>query len=118
MAKFYPVKVADVYKETRDCSVVSLEIPDALKPDFKYSHGQHLTLKANIDGQEVRRSYSLCSSPVEDKWQVAVKKINGGLFSAFVNDSLKKGDTVEVMPPNGVFFTPVEPEKAKNYIVF
>ena len=118
MAKFYPVKVADVYKETKDCSVVSLEIPDALKPDFKYSHGQHLTLQTNIDGQEGRRSYSLCSSPVEDKWQVAVKKINGGVFSAFVNDTLKKGDTVEVMPPNGVFFTPVEPDKAKNYIVF
>ncbi|AWI24557.1 1,2-phenylacetyl-CoA epoxidase subunit PaaE [Flavobacterium pallidum] len=118
MAKFHNIKVQDVYKETKDCSVISFEIPEALKSDFKYSHGQHLTLKAHVDGQEVRRSYSLCSSPVEDQWKVAVKKINGGLFSSFVNETLKKGDTLEIMPPNGVFNTPIEPEKAKNYIVF
>ncbi len=118
MSKFHPIKVLDVYKETKDCSVVSFEIPEELKTDFKYSHGQHLTLRANIDGSEVRRSYSLCSSPTENKWQVAVKKINGGLFSAYVNDTLKKGDTLEIMPPNGVFFKPTNPTEAKNYIAF
>jgi len=118
MSKFHSIKVLDVYKETKDCSVVSFEIPEELKTDFKYSHGQHLTLRANIDGSEVRRSYSLCSSPTENKWQVAVKKINGGLFSAFVNDTLKKGDTLEIMPPNGVFFKPTDPSEAKNYIAF
>jgi ring-1,2-phenylacetyl-CoA epoxidase subunit PaaE len=118
MAKFHHIKVLDVYKETKDCSVVSFEIPQDLKEDFRYSHGQHLTLKALIDGKEVRRSYSLCSSPVEDKWKVAIKKINGGQFSSFINETLKKGDTLEIMPPNGVFNTPIEPEKAKNYIVF
>ncbi|HMI06643.1 MAG TPA: 1,2-phenylacetyl-CoA epoxidase subunit PaaE [Flavobacterium sp.] len=118
MAKFHHIKVLDVYKETKDCSVVSFEIPQDLKEDFKYSHGQHLTLKALIDGKEVRRSYSLCSSPVEDKWKVAIKKINGGQFSSYINETLKKGDTLEIMPPNGVFNTPIEPEKAKNYIVF
>ena len=118
MAKFHNIKVLDVYKETKDCSVISFEIPEDMKHEFKYSHGQHVTLRALIDGQDVRRSYSLCSSPVDDEWKVAVKKINGGLFSAFVNDSLKPGDIVEVMPPNGVFNAPIEPEKAKNYIVF
>jgi ring-1,2-phenylacetyl-CoA epoxidase subunit PaaE len=118
MAKFHSIKVADVYKETKDCSVVSFEIPDDLKDDFKFSHGQHFTIKANIDGQEVRRNYSLCTSPVENKWKVAVKKINGGLFSSYVNDTLKKGDVLEVMPPSGIFNTPIDPEKAKNYIVF
>ena len=118
MSKFHSIKVLDVYKETKDCSVVSFEIPEELKSDFKYSHGQHLTLRANIDGSEVRRSYSLCSSPTENKWQVAVKKINGGLFSAYVNDTLKKGDTLEIMPPNGVFFKPTNPNEAKNYIAF
>ncbi|HLA55777.1 MAG TPA: 1,2-phenylacetyl-CoA epoxidase subunit PaaE [Flavobacterium sp.] len=118
MAKFHPIKVLDVYKETKDCSVVSFEIPEELKHDFKYSHGQHLTLKANIDGAEVRRSYSLCSSPTEDKWQVAVKKINGGLFSSFVNEQLKKGDILELMPPNGVFYKEINSIQAKNYIAF
>ncbi len=118
MAKFHPIKVLDLYKETKDCSVISFEIPEELKSDFKYSHGQHFTIRANIDGQEVRRNYSLCTSPVEDQWKVAVKKINGGLFSTYVNDTLKKGDVLEVMPPSGIFNTPVEPGKAKNYIVF
>ncbi len=90
MAKFHKIKVLDVYKETKDCSVVSFEIPADIQEDFKYAHGQHLTIKTSIDGQEIRRSYSLCSSPVENKWQVAIKKINGGSFSAFANEKLKK----------------------------
>lgn len=118
MAKFHSLKVADIYKETKDCSVVSFEIPVNLKEEFQFTQGQHLTLKSQIDGQEVRRSYSLCSSPVENKWRVAVKKINGGLFSTFVNDTLKKGDIVDVMAPSGKFNTEVNPAKAKNYIVF
>ena len=116
MAKFHSIKVADIYKETKDCSVITLDIPEELKTDFTYIQGQHLTLKANIDGKEVRRSYSLCSSPVDNTWKVAVKKINEGLFSTFVNDKLCAGDTLEVMPPNGAFFTEINPNVAKNYI--
>ena len=118
MAKFHSIKVRDVYKETKDCSVIAFDIPDDMKAEFKYSHGQHLTLRAFIDGKDVRRSYSLCSSPVEDQWKVAVKKISDGLFSSYVHENLKKGDVLEIMPPNGVFNTPIEPDKAKNYIVF
>ncbi len=118
MAKFHSIKVADIYKETKDCSVISFEIPAALHPEFNYKQGQHLTLRTVIDGNEVRRSYSLCSSPTENKWQVAVKKINEGLFSTFVNDTLKKGDTIDVMAPNGTFFTEANPDTAKNYIAF
>ena len=118
MAKFHSIKVADIYKETKDCSVITLDIPEELKTDFTYIQGQHLTLKANIDGKEVRRSYSLCSSPVDNTWKVAVKKINEGLFSTFVNDKLCAGDTLEVMPPNGAFFTEINPNVAKNYIAF
>jgi ring-1,2-phenylacetyl-CoA epoxidase subunit PaaE len=117
MAKFHHIKVRDVYKETKDCSVISFDIPDDMKAEFKYSHGQHLTLRAFIDGQDVRRSYSLCSSPVEDQWKVAVKKINGGLFSAYVHENLRKGDVLDIMPPNGVFNTPIS-DTSKNYIVF
>ncbi len=118
MAKFHSIKVADIYKETKDCSVVTFEIPEELKQDFTFKQGQHLTLRKNFEEGEQRRSYSLCSSPTENKWQVGVKKINGGLFSAYVNDDLKVGDIVEVMPPNGIFFSEIEPEKAKNYIAF
>ena len=118
MAKFHSIKVLDIYKETKDCSVISFEIPEALKHDFKYSHGQHLTFKATIEGAEVRRSYSLCSSPVEDAFKIAVKRINGGLFSTFVNTTLKKGDSLELMPPNGVFYKEPTPLIAKNYIAF
>src|SRR5690606_28100560 len=118
MAKFHSIKVSDIYKETRDCSVLTFEVPEELKEEFEYKQGQHLTLRAIINGEEVRRSYSLCSSPLENKWQVAVKKINGGLFSTFINTELKKGDTLEIMPPSGHFFKPVDASKAKNYIVF
>ncbi len=118
MANFYNLTVADIYKETKDCSVITFDVPEELKPQFQFQQGQHLTLKKDINGEDVRRSYSLCSSPLENKWQVAVKKINGGLFSSFVNEKLKKGDVVDVMPPNGTFHTLIEPQKAKNYIAF
>ena len=118
MAKFHSIKVADIYKETKDCSVITLDIPEELKSEFQYKQGQHLTLRTNINGNEVRRSYSLCSSPIENKWQVAVKQINEGLFSTFANEQLSIGDTLDVMPPNGTFFTEVNPTKAKNYIAF
>jgi ring-1,2-phenylacetyl-CoA epoxidase subunit PaaE len=118
MAKFHSIKVADIYKETKDCSVITFDIPEELKSEFQYKQGQHLTLRININGNEVRRSYSLCSSPIENKWQVAVKQINEGLFSTFANEQLSIGDTLDVMPPNGTFFTEVNPTKAKNYIAF
>ena len=118
MAKFHNIQVQDIYKVTKDCSVVTFQIPDELASEFQYKQGQHLTLKTIIDGEDARRSYSLCSSPTENKWQVAVKKIPGGLFSTFINETLKKGDTLEIMAPSGKFNVNVEVEKAKNYIVF
>lgn len=118
MSKFHSIKIADIYKETKDCSVLSFEIPQELKQEFQYKQGQHLTLKSIINGQDTRRSYSLCSSPNENIWKIAVKKINGGLFSTFVNDTLKKGDTIEVMAPNGEFNVAINSDKPKNYIVF
>ena len=118
MSKFHSIKVADIYKETKDCSVVTFDIPDELRHEFLYKPGQHLTLKKSINDQEIRRSYSLCSSPLENKWQVAVKKINGGLFSTFINDILKKGDKIEVMTPSGKFTTEELSNQAKNNIAF
>jgi ring-1,2-phenylacetyl-CoA epoxidase subunit PaaE len=118
MSKFHSIQVTDIYKETKDCSVVTFGIPENLKSDFAYNSGQYLTIKATINGNEVRRSYSLCSSPSENRWQVAVKKIDSGLFSTFVHNQLKKGDFLKVMPPNGTFFTQINPSLEKNYIAF
>lgn len=118
MAQFYKLNIKDIYKETDDTSVVSFEVPVHLQSVFKYAQGQHLTLKADIDGEDVRRSYSLCSSPLENEWKVAIKQIPGGKFSTFVNNEVKAGDLIEVMEPSGNFGVTVKPEDSKNYIFF
>ena len=118
MAKFHKLKVKDVYQETTDCSVITFDVPDNLAEEFNFRQGQHLTLKADINGEDTRRSYSLCSSPVDNQWQVAVKTIPGGAFSTYVNSTLKPGDTLEVMEPSGMFGVNVDPNKAKNYLFF
>ncbi|WP_121667697.1 1,2-phenylacetyl-CoA epoxidase subunit PaaE [Mesonia aquimarina] len=118
MAKFYEIQVKDVYKETSDCTVVSFNVPDNLKEEFTYHQGQHLTLKKIIGGEDVRRSYSLCSSPVDDEWRVAVKQIPTGKFSTYINEELNAGDKLEIMKPSGEFGVHVDVEDEKNYIVF
>ncbi|WP_299683786.1 2Fe-2S iron-sulfur cluster-binding protein [uncultured Dokdonia sp.] len=118
MAQFHNIAIKDIYKETSDCSVVTFDIPEALYSAFDFQQGQHLTLKAILDGQDVRRSYSLCSSPVDKEWKVAVKQIPGGLFSTYVNEKLQAGDVLEVMEPSGKFGVAVSKDQAKNYVVF
>ncbi|WP_299147552.1 1,2-phenylacetyl-CoA epoxidase subunit PaaE [uncultured Dokdonia sp.] len=118
MALFHSLRVKDIYKETTDCSVVTFDVPVDLYQDFSFNAGQHLTLKAIINGEDVRRSYSLCSSPLEQEWKVAVKQIPGGLFSTYVNQELQAGDTLEVMAPSGKFGVPVDTQKKKNYVAF
>lgn len=118
MADFHKLKVAEVYKETDDTSVISFEIPQELQSVYQYHQGQHLTLKADINGEDVRRSYSLCSSPIEKQWRVAVKQILGGKFSTYVNKSLQSGDYLEVMPPSGTFGVETKPDATKNYLFF
>lgn len=115
--QFYPIRLKDIQKTTEECSVLTFDIEDELAEMFEYTQGQYLTLRANIDGEEVRRSYSLCSSPLDNTWQVAVKKIEDGRFSTYANEVLKAGDVIEVMPPNGRFFQPISKHK-KNYVAF
>lgn len=117
MATFYKVKVQDIYKETDDCSVITFDVPSEIREEFAFRQGQHLTLKADIDNEDVRRSYSLCSSPVDNQWQVAVKWIPGGKFSTFVNEKLQQGDTLEIMAPSGNFGVAVS-EEEKTYVAF
>lgn len=118
MADFHQLKVVDLYKETSDCSVITFDVPLHLKEDFRFIQGQHLTLRHVINDEDVRRSYSLCSSPLDSHWKVAVKQIPGGKFSTFVNTKLKEGDTLDVMEPTGNFYVEIAPNTAKNYIAF
>jgi ring-1,2-phenylacetyl-CoA epoxidase subunit PaaE len=118
MADFYNIKVADIYKETKDCVVISFDIPDHLKEKFRFIQGQHLTLRKEINGEDIRRNYSLCSSPMDDEWKIAVKTIRNGVFSNYAFNQIKKGDELQVMPPHGEFYVACDPGTPKNYIAF
>jgi len=118
MKHFHSLRLKQIYKETADCAVLAFDIPDALKSTFAYEAGQYLTLRAQIGNQDVRRSYSLCSSPLDGEWKVAVKKIDGGLFSTYANDQLKAGDMLDVMPPEGSFVTKIDAAQKRDYVFF
>lgn len=118
MAEFHNIKVADIYKETKDSVVITFDVPDRLKGTFKFKQGQHLTLRKEINGQDVRRNYSLCSSPMDHEWKVAVKTISEGIFSNYAFNKLKKGDVLQVMPPHGEFYVESDTKASKNYIAF
>src|SRR5436305_14438215 len=100
---FHALRVAQIVPETAEAYSVRFEIPPELRDRFDFRAGQHLTLRATINGEEVRRNYSLCTAPADADWMVTVKRIGGGLFSNWVGDLLKPGDTLEVMPPHGSF---------------
>ncbi|HUG45524.1 MAG TPA: ferredoxin--NADP reductase [Sphingomicrobium sp.] len=104
-AHFHPLRVAEIVPETAEANSIRFEVPDELRDVFQFKAGQHLTLKAEIDGEEVRRNYSLCTAPDEQSWMVTVKRIPGGVFSNWVGDELKPGDVIDVMPPHGSFIT-------------
>lgn len=118
MADFHKIKIAQVYKETKDTVVVEFDIPEKLEEKFKFKQGQHLTLRKFINNVDVRRTYSLCTSPLDKEWKVAIKQITGGAFSTFANTELKSGDTIEVMEPTGKFYVDIESEASNNYIAF
>ena len=115
---FHPLKIKEVKKETADCVSVLFEIPEELKKSFSFQQGQSLTMRSTINGEEVRRTYSLCSSPLDKEWKVTIKKVEGGLFSSFANEILKTGDVLEVMEPVGKFYTELNPANKKNYLAF
>ena len=101
--KFYKIKVKEVRRETEDAVSVAFETPEDLMSTFAFMPGQYLTFKAKVQGEELRRSYSICSAPQEGELRVAIKQIEGGKFSTYANQTLKEGDTLEAMPPMGNF---------------
>ncbi|HEX8787065.1 MAG TPA: 1,2-phenylacetyl-CoA epoxidase subunit PaaE [Telluria sp.] len=118
MSMFYPLTVAKVKHETRDAIAVTFDLPPRLQETFQYRQGQHLTLRAMIDGEDVRRSYSICSAVQDNQLRVAIKRVQGGLFSTWANECLKPGVTIDVMPPEGRFNLPLEPESRRHYLAF
>ncbi|WP_068086633.1 1,2-phenylacetyl-CoA epoxidase subunit PaaE [Polycladidibacter stylochi] len=118
MARFHRLTVTGLEKTTRDAVVLTLQPEAADTTDFHFTQGQYLTFKKDFDGEEVRRSYSICSGVNEDKLQVGIKRVSGGCFSSFANEELKVGDTLEAMSPAGRFYTELDAKNAKDYIGF
>lgn len=116
--KFYSLTVQDIRPETNDTVSIAFAVPASLTGEFAYKAGQYLTLKTVINGEEVRRSYSICTSPSQHDLRVAVKRIEKGTFSGFATQSLKQGDTLDVMPPMGNFSVSPAAGARKNYVFF
>ncbi|MEO7308356.1 MAG: 1,2-phenylacetyl-CoA epoxidase subunit PaaE [Ferruginibacter sp.] len=115
---FHKLQVKEVRQETTDCVSIEFTVPPALQHDFVFEQGQNITIKKEIDGEEIRRSYSICSAPFENELRVAVKKVDGGKFSDYANSDLKAGDELDILPPTGKFNTKLKSENVKQYLAF
>jgi ring-1,2-phenylacetyl-CoA epoxidase subunit PaaE len=115
---FHSLAIAEIVEETADARSIRFEVPAELRDAFRFRPGQHLTLRTEIGGEEVRRNYSLCVAPREGQLKVTVKRIAGGLFSNWANDTLRPGDRVDVMEPHGSFTWEFEPGSARSYAAF
>jgi ring-1,2-phenylacetyl-CoA epoxidase subunit PaaE len=113
---FHRLIVKDIKHETPDCVSIAFDIPSELQKEFQFIPGQNVTIKTPLD--EIRRSYSICTSPLENELRIAVKKVNNGVFSSFANDKLKKGDVLEVLPPTGTFHTEIKATNKNEYVFF
>lgn len=113
---FHSLRIKEVNRETPDCVSVCFDVPEALQHIFSFREGQHLSLRTIINGAEVRRSYSICSAPFENKLRIAIKKVENGLFSTWANELLKVGDHLEIMPPAGKFHSNSATDQKKNYL--
>ena len=113
---FHDLRVRAVQPDTQEAVIVSFEVPPELRPVFGFTQGQYLTLRKEIDGQDLRRSYSICAGVDDGELRVGVRKVRGGLFSNWINASLKPGDTLSVMAPQGRFFVPIEPQAERHHL--
>lgn len=118
MAKFIPLEVTHIEADTRHAVIVTLKPPKEYAEMFRYTQGQYLTFKKFFEDEELRRSYSICSSVKDNCLKVGIKRVEGGWFSSWANAELKVGDKIDTLRPNGRFFTPLEPKNAKSYLMF
>ena len=115
---FHALEIAEIVPETEEAVSIRFKIPPELAKAFHFKAGQHLTLKAEIGGEEVRRNYSLCTAPADNDVMVTVKRIAGGVFSNWAADNLKAGDEIAVMAPHGSFTVPFSESAARRYVGF
>jgi ring-1,2-phenylacetyl-CoA epoxidase subunit PaaE len=118
MSGFHKLSVKTITRETDASISISFNVPENLKEEFSFKAGQYITLKTEIDGSEVRRDYSLCASPKSGALKVAVKEVKDGTFSAYANNKLKVGDSLDVAPPRGRFIFEPNDKKTKNIALF
>jgi ring-1,2-phenylacetyl-CoA epoxidase subunit PaaE len=118
LAQFHPLTVTDLRRETRDSVVVTLEPAPEARETFRFIQGQYLTFRRVFDGEEIRRSYSICSGVEDGTLRVGIRKVEGGWFSTFANEELKTGETLEAMKPMGAFHIPLEPAAARRHFAF
>ena len=118
MTQFHPLTIKEIRRETPECVSIVFNIPEHLKDEYRFEPGQNITLKINLGDEEIRRSYSICSSPNENELRVAVKQISGGKFSGHANAILKIGDVISVLAPTGKFNTKLSSTNAKHYLAF
>lgn len=118
MAHFHTLTVTDIKQTIRDAVMLTLQPDQDSCAEFDFIQGQYLTFRREFDGEELRRCYSICSSPADGVLQVGIKRVEGGAFSSWANDTLRVGDKLEAMPPMGSFHTPLEPNRTKHYLGF
>ncbi len=118
MARFHDLEVTDIHKTIRDAVVVTLKPVNGAADEFDFTQGQYLTFRQDFDGDELRRSYSICAGRDEGILQVGIKRVDGGTFSTWANEALKVGDTLQAMPPMGGFHTGLDAASEKNYLGF
>src|SRR5690348_1464393 len=116
--RFHDLVISDMRPETADAVSLAFAVPRELLEDYRYTPGQYLTLRATIDGEDVRRSYSICSGLDDGELRVVVKRLAGGAFSDWVNEHLRTGDSLSVMTPDGRFGVPVQPGADRTMIAF
>ncbi|WP_347067112.1 ferredoxin--NADP reductase [Flavobacterium sp. WV_118_3] len=118
MSTFHALTVKEVRRETAKAVSVSFEVPESLQPEYQFIAGQYLNLKYSPDGKEVRRAYSICSSPNSGELRIAVKAVSDGFFSTYANEKLKAGDTIEVGVPEGKFTFEPKADNQRSYAAF
>ena len=118
MSTFHNLSVQEITRETNKSISISFNVPSDLKESFSFKAGQYITLKTNVDGHEVRRDYSLCSSPKSGELKIAIKEVKDGTFSAYANTKIKVGDVLQVAPPKGRFIFEPNDSKTKNIAAF
>jgi len=113
---FHPLRVRRIEPDTAEAVIVTFEVPEKLRDVFGFTQGQYLTLRHQVDGQDLRRSYSICAGVDDGELRVGVRKVNGGVFSNWINASLQVGDQLQVMAPQGRFFVPLDPASHRHYL--